>query len=336
MIETKSLGRIMIIILIVCAILSCYMIVVMSINAKNKDKSSLADLKNFWVNKAAAYPKDTIAVLNIFTPIIYNDDTDYFGIRRSGAIYWVNMLKSVESNPNIHAVILRINSPGGTVAATQEVYNEIKRLREKGKLVTVSMGDLAASGAYYISSSADYIVANPGTLTGSIGVIIEGLDLSDLFKKIGITYNVIKSGKNKDILSSYRKMTPEEYNLLKDVIMDTYDQFFNAVSEGRKIKPDELKTIADGRIFSGRQALKVKLIDELGDFEDTVKITAKMAGIIGEPNVIELKPDVENIFKYLTSNFEGFLSAKNNLKLINSPFDSLKDNNSPVLYFYNY
>lgn len=221
------------------------------------------------------------------------------------------------------------------MAATQEVYNEVKRLKEKGKIVTVSMGDIAASGAYYISSAADYIVANPGSIVGSIGVITAGLDLSDLFKKIGIGYNVIKSGKNKDIMSGYRKMTDEEREILTQLIMDAYSQFFQAVSTGRHISPENLQPIADGRIFTGRQAQKIKLVDETGDFEDTVKITAKMSKITGTPNVVELRADVNNFFKFLTS--MGFVPVKNEkLTLIKTPLDDLDTGMSPVYYLYAY
>ena len=260
---------------------------------------------------------------------------EYLALRRRkfdrGGEDTIDLLKSVEDNPNVKAVILRVNSPGGTVAATQEVYNTVKRLRAKGKIVTVSMGDIAASGAYYISCAADYIVANPGTLTGSIGVIMAGIDLSDLFKKFGISYNVIKSGKNKDLIAPYRKMTKEEYSLLEEVVMDTYSQFFGAVAEGRKIEPDNLRELADGRIFSGRQALKFKLVDELGDFEKTVTVTAKLSKITGEPNVIDLKPDSGGILRYLTSFADKTVNARQNVTLLETPLSRLHSA-SPILY----
>jgi protease IV len=334
--DTKTSGRIIIVFFVITVIVSCYLIIISAKSGRSKETAFRSDIKSLWPGRTAVYPNNTIAVLNIFSIINYNEDTDYFGFRRNGAIYWIEMLQSIEDNPNIKAVILRINSPGGTVAATQEIYNEIKRLKDKGKIVTVSMGDLAASGAYYIACAADYIVANPGTLTGSIGVILAGFDLSELFKKIGISYNVIKSGKNKDIFSSYRKMTQEEYQLLNELILDTYNQFFEAVSEGRKIKPDELKPLADGRIFSGRQALKAKLIDELGDFEKTVSVTAKLSEISGKPNVVELKPDVDNILKYLTYSMGQAFSSQKSIKLIDSPKGLPGNNNTPLLYLYDF
>jgi protease-4 len=300
-----------------------------------KKELSIRIEKNRELVSTGIYPADTIAVLNIFSPISYNESQDYFGLVRSGAVYWIDLLKSVEDNPNVKAVIIRINSPGGTIGATQEIYNEVRRLREKGKIITVSMGDIAASGAYYISSAADYIMANPGSLVGSIGVIVEGLDLSELFRKFGISYNVIKSGKNKDILAPYRKMTDEEREILTELIMDAYSQFFQAVSNGRHISAENLQPIADGRIFTGRQALKYKLVDEIGDFEDTIKVTAKLAKIPGTPNVVELKSEINNIFKLLSS--IGVIPLKNEkVSLFRTPIGDVDREFCPVYYLYSY
>lgn len=329
MLDTKLSGVVLLALFSAALVVSIYLILIAP-NPSKKDEGA-ADFKTLIKSGSMSYPNNTIAVLNIMSPISYAEDASYFSLRREGALYWIDMLKSIENNPNVKAVILRINSPGGTVAATQEVFNQVKKIREKGKLVTVSMGDIAASGAYYIACAADYIVANPGTLTGSIGVIMAGLDLSELFKKFGVGYNVIKSGKNKDLLANYRKMTPEEKQLLEDVIMDTYQQFFDAVATGRKLRSDVLKPYADGRIFSGNQALQAKLVDELGDFEKTIQITAKMADIPGEPNVVEIKPEVGNIFKMLGSSFAGRQKAE--ISLIEGQSSlTIKGNYSPVLY----
>ncbi len=332
---TKTSGRILMGLLLISIVIGVLILVIGPSDKDRKEGVLFNKDKKRGLIGASLYQADTIAVLNIFSPISYGDESDYFGIRRSGAIYWVDLLKSIEYNPNVKAVILRIDSPGGTVAATQEVYNEIRRLREKGKVVTVSVGDLAASGAYYISSAADYIVANPGSIVGSIGVISAGLDLSELFKKIGIGYNVIKSGKNKDMMSSYRKMTDEEREIMTQLIMDAYGQFFQAVSKGRKISSEKLAPIADGRIFTGRQALKYKLVDELGDFEDTVRITAEKAKISGTPNVVELKADINNIFKYLGSLSDIALRTQK-VSIIKTPIEELDNNNCPVFYLYTY
>jgi len=332
--KEKTAG-IVIFILFVFSIIMSFVVIYYPVPSKQEEsKVSIKERRRIF-RGATFYPANTIAVLNIFSVIRFNEEGDIFGIRTAGATYWLDLLKSIENEPNVKAVIIRINSPGGTVGAVQEIYNEILRLRNKGKVVTVSIGDIAASGAYYISCACDYIVANPGSLVGSIGVIMSGLDLTELFRKIGIGYNVIKSGKNKDIFASYRKMTEEEYKLLSDIIIDTYEQFFQAVSSGRNIKSAVLRPLADGRIFNGRQALKYKLIDELGDFDDTIKITAKLANISGTPNIMELKPDVNTLIKLLSSSFEGLGKSKK-INLIDSPFDKFKEGYSPLLYLYYY
>ncbi len=189
---------------------------------------------------------------------------------------------------SIKAVVLRVNSPGGGVVPSQEIYDEVKRLTAKKKVV-VSMGSLAASGGYYISAPANKIVANPGSITGSIGVIMEVPNVKVLLDKIGVKTEVIKSGKHKDIASPFREMGKEERDILQGVMDDVHAQFIAAVSEGRKMPLDKVREIADGRVFSGRQAIKAGLVDELGDLDYAIKAAARMAGIKGEPEVITKK-----------------------------------------------
>lgn len=293
---------------------------------KRESKSPILKLQSLMKPSKVVYPENTIAVLNIFSTISYVEETTYLGIPRGGVVYWLETLKSIEDEKNVKAVILRINSPGGTVGATQELYNEILRLKSKGKVVIVSMGDIAASGAYYISCAADYILANPGTITGSIGVIIGSIEVSQLLKKLGISYNAIKSGKNKDILSPYREMSKEERELLYSVITDAYEQFLDAVSEGRKISKEQLISIADGRIFTGKQALSYKLIDEIGDFRRAVEVAKEMAKISGKENIIDLEKG--------KNPFYGILSL-----LKRNPSFSIVEKNrfsSPVLYIFTF
>jgi len=213
---------------------------------------------------------------------------DIVGVITSSRRY-VSFINELEKDPRIKAVILRIDSPGGGVAASQEIYDAIKRLREKGKPVVASMGAVAASGGYYIACAADKIVAEPGSVTGSIGVIIEMAGVEELLNKIGIRVEVIKSGKHKDIGSPFRPMTDEERKLLKGVVMDIYDQFVEAVSESRHLPIDSVKALADGRLFSGRQALKLGLVDTLGGEKVAVEIAKQMAGIKGEAKLLKLK-----------------------------------------------
>jgi protease-4 len=169
-------------------------------------------------------------------------------------------LKEVEEN-QIPAVVLRIDSPGGTVADSQEIYNALLRLREKkGTRIVASFGNIAASGGVYIAMGAEKIVANPGTITGSIGVIIRGNNIERLLDKVGISFKVIKSGPYKDILSFDRELTPEERNILQELIDITYGQFVQTVAAARKLSLNVVKTFADGRIFSGEQALHLGVV----------------------------------------------------------------------------
>ena len=200
----------------------------------------------------------------------------------------VSELKKFGDSPSVKAIVLRIDSPGGGVVPSQEIYDAVKRVRNKSnKAVVASMGTVAASGGYYIASATDRIMANPGTLTGSIGVIMEMANLEGLLKKIGVEGVVIKSGRFKDIGSPLRKMSDEDRQLLQAVMDDVHQQFIQAVAEGRSLDIAEVQPLADGRIFTGRQAKEAKLVDELGDLDDAIRLAADLAGIEGEPRVVE-------------------------------------------------
>ncbi|MCI0469032.1 MAG: signal peptide peptidase SppA [Nitrospirae bacterium] len=207
-------------------------------------------------------------------------------ILRSKAI--VDEIKGYAKDASVKAIVLRVDSPGGGVVPSQEIYEEVKKAANKKKVV-VSMGSLAASGGYYISAPASRIIANPGTITGSIGVIMEIPNLKGLMDKIGVKTEVIKSGRHKDIASVFRGIGAEERKILQGVMDDVHEQFITAVSKSRNKPINEIRKIADGRIFSGRQALKAGLVDELGDLEHAVNVAAKLAGIKGEPHVIHKK-----------------------------------------------
>jgi protease-4 len=200
----------------------------------------------------------------------------------------IKELKDHAKDSSIKAIIIRVNSPGGAVAPSQEIYNEIIKIKEKKKVI-VSMGAIAASGGYYIAAPADRIVANAGTLTGSIGVIMELPNVSGLMDKIGIKTQVIKSGKHKDIASVFKTLTPEEKKILQTVLDDVHDQFIRAVADSRGMTFEETKKLADGRIFTGRMAKEIGLIDELGGLEDAIMLAGELAGIEGEPEVITKK-----------------------------------------------
>jgi protease-4 len=197
----------------------------------------------------------------------------------------VEKLVKLRKNEKVKAIVLRIDSPGGGVGPAQEIFAEVKKAR-KEKKVLVSMGSVAASGGYYIACGADKIVANPGSITGSIGVIVESLNVEELLRKLGLRSMVVKSGKHKDLGSPLRPMTEEERKLLQGVIDSVHEQFIRAVAEGRKLPVEKVRELADGRIFSGEQARELGLVDELGDLEDTLAMAATLAGIRGEPEII--------------------------------------------------
>jgi protease-4 len=182
----------------------------------------------------------------------------------------VDQIDEFSSDDGVRAVVLRIDSPGGGVAASQEIYQAVHQLRKK-KTVVTSMGSVAASGGYLIATASERIVANPGTITGSISAVMHFADIQELMKKVGVRSSVVKSGKFKDIGSPVRDMTAEERQLIQGIVDDIYDQFVRTISENRKIPLDNIIKIADGRIFSGRQALQLKLLDELGGLQDAVR-----------------------------------------------------------------
>ncbi|UCE71652.1 MAG: signal peptide peptidase SppA [Nitrospiraceae bacterium] len=210
-------------------------------------------------------------------------------IRVSGVIIdstaVIDELKEYSDDSSVKAVVVRVDSPGGAVGPSQEIYEEIIKLKEKKKVV-VSMGSVAASGGYYIAAPADSIVANAGTLTGSIGVIMEIPNVSGLMEKIGVKTNVVKSGKHKDIASVFKSMSPEEKSILQNVLDDVHDQFIQAVADSRGMDVQEIRKLADGRIFTGRMAKELGLVDELGNLQDAIMLAGKLTGIKGEPEVV--------------------------------------------------
>ena len=231
-------------------------------------------------------------------------------------------IDQLAADDNIKAVVLRVDSPGGTVAATQEIFQKLMELRQKKPLV-VSMGDMAASGGYYISSAANHIFANQGTMTGSIGVIIAAPNFKGLFEKLGIKMNVIKSGKYKDILSSSRDLSDEEKALLQDLIDNCYNQFIKDVSLGRNIPIDDFKQYADGRVFTGSRGVEMKLVDSVGTFQDAVKKAKELAKLPSDaPLYDENSSALDRIFGGMGSFF-----GKN-------PLGSVTENHGLIEYRY--
>ncbi len=211
----------------------------------------------------------------------------------------VEQIDDFRDHSNVKAVVVRIDSPGGGVAPSQEIYSELKLLAAE-KPVVISMGSVAASGGYYIAVAGKHIFANPGTMTGSIGVIMSFPNYQELMGKVGVRTETIKSGRFKDIGSSTRPFTAADRDLLQGMIDDVHQQFIEAVSEGRDIPVDRLKPFVDGRIFSGRQAKDIGLVDELGTFTDAIKYAAKVAGLGDDPDLVYPEPEKTNfIDRYL-------------------------------------
>jgi protease IV len=198
----------------------------------------------------------------------------------------VRQLEEHVEDASIRAIVVRVESPGGVVGPSQEIHDAIARVREKGKVVVVSMGALAASGGYYLAVAADHIVANPGTLTGSIGVLIQLAEFEGLLKKVGIHFEVVKAGRHKDVGNFARPMTPEERAILQTLLDDMYDQFVTAVAKGRRLERAAVLELADGRVYSGRRAKELGLVDSLGGLEDAVRVAGTLAGIAGKPHLV--------------------------------------------------
>jgi len=217
---------------------------------------------------------NAVAVLDLEGVI--NDSKDF-----------VDQLKEYGSASGVKAIVIRMNSPGGGVAASQEIYEAVKKLRvETKKKVVVSMSSVAASGAYYIACGADRIFANPGSITGSIGVIAEWYNYGDLLRWAKLEPITLKSGEMKDAGSPTRPMTPAEKAYLQGLIDNMYGQFLVAVSDGRHLDRDRVRRLADGRVYTGLEARANGLVDELGTFQDALASAARMAGIAGEPRVV--------------------------------------------------
>ncbi len=198
-----------------------------------------------------------------------------YGVIKSADKY-LELLDEAEKDKNIKAIVLRVDSPGGVVGACQEIYDKVKEITKR-KPVVVSMGSVAASGGLYISVPATKIVANPGTITGSIGVILQTFNFSSLINRIGIKVITIKSGPYKDILNPFKNPNPKHVEIVQKLIEQSYNQFVKAVADGRKIPVDKVKEFADGRIFTGEEAKKLGLVDYLGNFDKAVEIARKLA-----------------------------------------------------------
>jgi protease-4 len=199
----------------------------------------------------------------------------------------VRQLTKYGDDTTIKAIVLRIDSPGGGVAASQEIYEEVRRVRSNGKLVVASMGSVAASGGYYVACVAERIFANAGSVTGSIGVIVQLANVSELLHRVGIESSVITSGPFKDSGNPTRALRPEERQVFQALVDDVYQQFIEAVAQGRNLPLEEVRHAADGRIYTGRQAKDLHLVDELGSLQDAIAYAASRIGSVGKPKLVQ-------------------------------------------------
>ncbi|MCS6956998.1 MAG: signal peptide peptidase SppA [Aquificaceae bacterium] len=215
-------------------------------------------------------------------------------------------IQRAKEDKSVKALVLRVDSPGGSVGASQEIYRALEDFKSTGKPLVVSMGNVAASGGYYISAPADLIIANPGTITGSIGVIVQHTELKALLERLGIKITAIKTGKFKDTLSPFRDLTEEERKYLQDTIQDAYEQFLQAILKHRskKISEEKLKEIADGRVFTGRVAKDFGLVDELGNLQDAIN-RAKQLAKVPEARVFYMEDRKGLIRRLIEEDFQG-------------------------------
>ena len=220
----------------------------------------------------------------------------------------IHQIRTLASDPEIKAILLRIDSPGGAVVPSQDIYEEVLKARKKGKIVVSSIGTVGASGAYYIASASDFIMASSGSLTGSIGVIMELAEVKDLLDKIGIHSEVVKSGKMKDVGSPFRPMTTDEKAYMKSLLENIHQQFIQAVSKGRHLSVDKIVPLADGRVFTGEMAFRYHLVDGIGDYRDALRKASTMAHLKTIPAIREFhKKGVLN--SLLSSKVSTFLGG---------------------------
>jgi len=257
------------------------------------------DVLGSVTGKKALSSEPGIAIVYIYGSLFVPEQSGPWGRFLSGTDRIVEQLKKIERLEQVKAVVLRINSPGGTVGSVQEIYNQVGKLKEKGKKIIACTGDVCASGGYYIACASDKIVANPGAITGSVGVIMTAGNAQELFRKIGVKIEVIKSGKYKDMGSPAREMTSEEKTLIQGVIDDAYAQFLDVVVKGRGLDLNRAKDLCQGQIYTGRQAKDAGLVDETGDLRDAIRIAGELSGLGPEPKIIEMEKSLYKLIDFL-------------------------------------
>ena len=238
---------------------------------------------------------DKVGIVNIIGPIVSSEET-------------IKELEKFRSRNDVSAILVRIDSPGGLVAPTQEIYEKIKLIKQE-KPIVASMGSVAASGGYYISLGADSIIANPGSIVGSIGVIMNYPVMTELLNKVGINFETIKSGELKDVGSYSREVTKADREHLNDMVLDMYKQFVDAVTQNRSLSEEEVLKIADGRVFTGRQSKELGLIDVIGTFDDAITIAGSLGQIKGKPKTVQVNKKRPSLLDWFTGNLGQTVSG---------------------------
>jgi len=285
----------------------------MDINKPQKSKRSFGRILLLFLGGGFLLMVVSSVIGSFFSDGILESDNQIAIVEIQGMItgsrVTVRQLRDFQHNPKVKGIILRIDSPGGGVGPSQEIYNAVTRIREEGrKKIFASLGSVAASGGYYIASAADTIFANPGTLTGSIGVIMAFSNIQDLIEKIGIRPEVIKSGAFKDVGSPVRPISSEERKLLQNLVDDVHQQFVEDVAKGRNLPIQDVQRLADGRVYTGRQAYELKMVDHLGGLQDAIDLLATQAGIEGTPQIVQEEEKMPFLDWLLQSSFKKNLT----------------------------
>jgi protease-4 len=274
---------------------------------KSRKEMDISELSSIGKKK-----KPAVGVVEIYGAISQGNSSRSWD-HGSGQV--ARRIQALSEDKDVKAILLDINSPGGSVGSVQEIYSEIKRAKAATKKPFVArFGEVSASGGYYVASACDMIVAQPGTITGSIGVIFSVSNFDGLMKKVGMKNEAIKSGKFKDIGSPTREMTADERKLLQGLIDDSYEQFVAAVAEGRRMPVDKVKPLADGRIYTGRQAKELGLVDRMGDLQDALDAAGELAGIGHNPRVVRETAPFDQLMSLMDSKLQLFGAVSEKLE----------------------
>lgn len=267
--------------------------------ADSAKKNQAQDMKLSKIASMGAAKKNAVGVVELYGAISQGSSSRSW---ERGSQQIAKKIASLAAEKEVKAIVLDINSPGGSVGAVQEIYSAVLRAKAAHKKPFIArFGEVSASGGYYVASACDLIVAHPGTITGSIGVIFSVTNLEGLMKKVGFRSEAVKSGKHKDMGSPFREMTAEERRLLQDMIDDSYGQFVAAVAQGRKMPEDKVRQLADGRIFTGRQAADAGLVDKLGDLQEALDAAGELGGIGKNPRVVRESAPLEHLLSLMDS-----------------------------------